>query len=183
VPCLTSWRRVHFTAPMIREHLHCPRFGEPCRQQCIDLLLTTGSAMPACLCCVNVSCARKRLSGSDRQFETPVACLLWIARQTMMMRRPRQIHGVSMAQPSRSSVLPPVQARLLLLSMFVRRMHMQQVEFNEAIIEERNEEIMEINRSVLEVNDIMKDLATMVVEQQKDIGQQGCLPRSLTARC
>lgn len=52
-----------------------------------------------------------------------------------------------------------------------RRMHMQQVEFNEAIIEERNEEIMEINRSVLEVNDIMKDLATMVVEQQKDIDE------------
>ena len=47
---------------------------------------------------------------------------------------------------------------------------MQQVEFNEAIIDERNEEIMEINRAVLEVNDVMKDLAVMVTEQQKDIG-------------
>ena len=52
----------------------------------------------------------------------------------------------------------------------LRRLHLQQVEFNEAIIDERNEEILEINRAVGEVNDVMKDLAAMVVEQQKDIG-------------
>jgi hypothetical protein len=47
---------------------------------------------------------------------------------------------------------------------------LQAVDFNEAIIDERNEEIMQINRAVLEVNDVMRDLATMVVEQQRDIG-------------
>jgi len=48
---------------------------------------------------------------------------------------------------------------------------LQAVDFNEAIIDERNEEIMQINRAVLEVNDVMRDLATMVVEQQRDIDE------------
>lgn len=51
---------------------------------------------------------------------------------------------------------------------------MQQVEFNEALIEEREEHIQEIHAAVVEVNDIFQDLAALVDEQAKDVGGLLC---------
>ncbi|KAJ3412501.1 hypothetical protein HDV05_000639 [Chytridiales sp. JEL 0842] len=52
-----------------------------------------------------------------------------------------------------------------------QRMHQLQsldneVEYNEALIEEREEELRNIERSIVEVNEIFRDLGTIVNEQQ-----------------
>ncbi|KAI9091023.1 t-SNARE, partial [Phlyctochytrium arcticum] len=51
-----------------------------------------------------------------------------------------------------------------------QRMHLQQVdtdiEFNEALISEREEDLREIEKSIVEVNEIFRDLGTLVHEQQ-----------------
>jgi hypothetical protein len=52
----------------------------------------------------------------------------------------------------------------------VRFRNMQQVEFNETIIEERAEAISAIHSSVVEVNELFRDIATLVDDQQRDIG-------------
>lgn len=48
---------------------------------------------------------------------------------------------------------------------------MQEEAINDAILREREEEIREINQSVHKVNEIFKDLATLVDKQQNDVDQ------------
>jgi syntaxin 7 len=52
---------------------------------------------------------------------------------------------------------------------FLQRM--QQVEFDSAMVEERDEAINDIAQSIMEVNETMRDLANIVDEQGKDIDQ------------
>lgn len=53
----------------------------------------------------------------------------------------------------------------------VRFGNMRQVEFNETIIEERAGAIQEIHAAVVEVNELFRDIATLVDDQQRDIGE------------
>jgi syntaxin 7 len=46
-----------------------------------------------------------------------------------------------------------------------------EVEYNEALIEEREEELRNIERSIVEVNEIFRDLGTIVNEQQYMLGK------------
>jgi syntaxin 7 len=48
---------------------------------------------------------------------------------------------------------------------------MQQVEFDSAMVDERDDAINDIASSILEVNETMRDLANIVEEQGKDIDQ------------
>jgi hypothetical protein len=48
---------------------------------------------------------------------------------------------------------------------------MQQVDFNEALVEEREQSALEIAAAVAEVNEVFRDLATLVDEQGRDIDQ------------
>lgn len=50
-------------------------------------------------------------------------------------------------------------------------MTMQEVDFNEALIEEREQGVAEIAAAVQEVNEVFRDLATLVDEQGRDIDQ------------
>ena len=52
---------------------------------------------------------------------------------------------------------------------FMQRM--QQVEFDSAMVEERDDAINDIASSIMEVNETMRDLANIVEEQGKDIDQ------------
>ena len=45
-----------------------------------------------------------------------------------------------------------------------------EIEFNEQLIEEREQEILGIEQSIMELNEIFKDLATIVVEQGNMLG-------------
>lgn len=47
-----------------------------------------------------------------------------------------------------------------------------EIEFNEQLIEEREQEILGIEQSILELNEIFKDLATIVTEQGNLLGMQ-----------
>ena len=47
-----------------------------------------------------------------------------------------------------------------------------QIEINDRIIEERENEIREIESSILQVNDIFKDLSVLVSEQQDNFGKK-----------
>jgi hypothetical protein len=45
-----------------------------------------------------------------------------------------------------------------------------EIEYNEAIIQEREEDLRQIERSIMEVNEIFRDLGTLVNEQQYMLG-------------
>ena len=47
-----------------------------------------------------------------------------------------------------------------------------EVEFNEQLIAEREEDLKEIERSILEVNEIFRDLGTLVHEQGHMLGEE-----------
>lgn len=49
-------------------------------------------------------------------------------------------------------------------------MNIQQVNFNESIVEERLEAFQDIQRNVGLVNEAFRDLAVLVADQQEDIG-------------
>jgi hypothetical protein len=51
-----------------------------------------------------------------------------------------------------------------------RFQNLQTVEFNETIVEERAEAIADIHRSVVEVNELFRDIAVLVEDQSRDIG-------------
>lgn len=52
----------------------------------------------------------------------------------------------------------------------LRAMNIQQVNFNESIVEERLEAFQDIQRNVGLVNEAFRDLAVLVADQQEDIG-------------
>ena len=55
-----------------------------------------------------------------------------------------------------------------------------EIVFNEAIIEEREQGIQEIQQQIGEVNEIFKDLAVLVHDQGAIIGKSGYAPLSLS---
>lgn len=56
-------------------------------------------------------------------------------------------------------------------NLFRQEQFKSQLEFNESIIQERNEEIEEIYKEVLEINEIFKDLNKLVHEQSEPINE------------
>ena len=48
------------------------------------------------------------------------------------------------------------------------------IQFNEAMIEERDQGIVEIARQIGEVNEMFQDLAVLINDQGVQVGERGC---------